>query len=242
MKGFCLYHLKDFETFTDEQKQKLIQHHSKTLRIIERQSSASTFFEQPLNFVNHVKDGQHVVLFYEEIEYGKRISSEFIKSGLEHNKRCSYVSDEDAEEVRRELADDGIDVNKFSLNGLLNIHKAPDLINNFPKKSLTNKNGLGITSAEPKQGQPDGTVFRWVNNINTDEQIESTLKWELEYRLKELKNGKTNLLCGYPVDNIIQVLSDSTGPFARWMNALLTMYDGVIFARRLWKGVAFNLD
>ena len=40
MKGFCLYHLKDFETFTDEQKQKLIQHHSKTLRILERQSSA----------------------------------------------------------------------------------------------------------------------------------------------------------------------------------------------------------
>jgi DcmR-like sensory protein len=64
MKGFCLYHLKDFE-----QKQKLIQHHSKTLRILERQSSASTFFEQPLNFVNHVKDGQHIVLFYEEIEY-----------------------------------------------------------------------------------------------------------------------------------------------------------------------------
>ena len=85
-------------------------------------------------------------------------------------------------------------------------------------------------------------MFRWVNNINTDEQIESTLKWEHEYRLKELKNGKTNLLCGYPVDNIIQVLSDSTGPFARGMNALLTMYDGVIFARRLWKGVAFNLD
>ena len=82
MKGFCLYHLKDFETFTDEQKQKLIHHHSKTLRIIERQSPATTFFRQPLNYVNHVKDGQHIVLFYEEIEYAKKISLEFIKSGL----------------------------------------------------------------------------------------------------------------------------------------------------------------
>lgn len=195
-----------------------------------------------MNFVNHVKDGQHIVLFYEEIEYAKKISSEFIKSGLEHNKRCSYVSDEDAEVVTRELADDGIDVNKISLNGLLNIRKAPDLIDNFPKKSLTNKNGLGIKSAKPKPRQPDRAVFRCVNNINTDEQIESTLKWEHEYRLKELKNGKTNLLCCYPLDNIIQVLSDSTGPFAKWMNALLTTYNGVIFARRLWKGVAFNLD
>lgn len=124
MKGFCHYHLKDFETFTDEQKQKLIHHHSKTLRIMERQSPATTFFRQPLNYVNHVKDGQHIVLFYEEIEYAKKISLEFIKSGLEHNKMCSYLSDEDAEEVTRELADDGVDINKFSLNGFLNIYKA----------------------------------------------------------------------------------------------------------------------
>ncbi len=242
MKGFCLYHLKDFETFTDEQKQTLIKHHSKTLRILERESSASTFFEQPLNFVNHVKDGQHIVLFYEEIEYAKKISSEFIKSGLERNKMCSYVSDEDAEEVTRNLADDGVDINKFSSNGLLNFYKLPGLINNFQKSFISNKNGLSISSAKLNPGQLDTIVFRCVQNINTDEQLESTLKWEHEYRLKELKNGKTNLLCCYPVDSIIQVLSSSTGPFARWMNVLLTMYDGVIFARRLWKGVAFNLE
>jgi hypothetical protein len=29
---------------------------------------------------------------------------------------------------------------------------------------------------------------------------------------------------------------------ATWMNDLLEIYDGVIFARRFWKGVAFNLD
>jgi hypothetical protein len=234
MKGFCLYHLKDFETFTDEQKQKLIQHHSKTLRISASQSSASTFFEQPLNFIKHVKDGQHIVLFYEEIEYAKKFLQNLSKAGL---KMCNYVSYDDAEDVTRELADNGIDINKPSLN----IYNAPDLINNFPKNFLTNKNKL-MTSAKLKPGQPDRILFRIVRNINTDEQIESTLKWEREYRLKELKNGKTNLLCCYAVDSIIRALSDSTGPFARWKNALLTTYDGVIFARRLWKGVAFNLD
>ena len=242
MKGFCLYHLKDFEGFTDEQKQKLIQHHSKTLRIKERQPTASTFFEQPLNFINHVKEGQHTVLFYEEIEYAKKISLEFIKSGLEYNKMCSYVSDEDTEEVKREMFDDGIDINKFSSNGLLNIYKVPSPINNFPKNFLTSKNGVRITSTKLKPEQLYKTVFRCPHDINTEEQMESTLKWEREYRLKELKNGDTNLLCCYPVDNIIQVLSDSTGPVAKWMNALLTMYDAVIFARRLWTGVAFNLD
>jgi MEDS: MEthanogen/methylotroph, DcmR Sensory domain len=33
MKGFCLYHQKDFDKFSDEQKQKLIEHHGKALKI-----------------------------------------------------------------------------------------------------------------------------------------------------------------------------------------------------------------
>jgi hypothetical protein len=33
MKGFCLYHQKDFEKFSDEQKQKLIEHHGKAIKI-----------------------------------------------------------------------------------------------------------------------------------------------------------------------------------------------------------------
>jgi hypothetical protein len=34
MKGFCLYHQKDFDKFSEEQKQKLIEHHDKALKII----------------------------------------------------------------------------------------------------------------------------------------------------------------------------------------------------------------
>jgi hypothetical protein len=35
MKGFCLYHQKDFDQFSDEQQQKLIDSHGKALKIIE---------------------------------------------------------------------------------------------------------------------------------------------------------------------------------------------------------------
>ena len=37
MKGFCLYHQKDFDNLSDEQKQKLIEHHGKALKIMEIQ-------------------------------------------------------------------------------------------------------------------------------------------------------------------------------------------------------------
>ena len=33
LKGFCLYHQKDFDKFSDEQKQKLVEHHGKALKI-----------------------------------------------------------------------------------------------------------------------------------------------------------------------------------------------------------------
>jgi hypothetical protein len=69
----------------------------------------------------------------------------------------------------------------------------------------------------------------------------SNLKWEYDYRFKNLKNFGTTLVCTYPVNDIIPTISDSIGPYGKWMNTLLEIYDGVIFARRFWKGVAFNL-
>ena len=34
MKGFCLYHQKDFDKLSEQQKQKLIEHHGKAIKII----------------------------------------------------------------------------------------------------------------------------------------------------------------------------------------------------------------
>jgi hypothetical protein len=239
MKGFCLYHQKDFDSFSREQKQKLNEHHGMVLNIIEK-TICSAFFKQPLNYVHHVKECQHIVLFYEEVEYARVISFEFIKGGLEDNKMCSYLSDEEVETVIREMAYNGIDVNKFTMNGLLHIYQ-------FPCKTHTRNTRIKehdlekIISNFTRPGQGDRIVFKCYQ-INTQEQTKSNLNWEREYRLKELKNRTTSILCTYPVENIIPELSDSTGAHAKWMSTLLNMYDGVIFARRFWKGVAFNLD
>jgi hypothetical protein len=34
MKGFCLYHQKDFDKFSDEQQKKLIEHHGRAIKIM----------------------------------------------------------------------------------------------------------------------------------------------------------------------------------------------------------------
>jgi hypothetical protein len=50
------------------------------------------------------------------------------------------------------------------------------------------------------------------------------------------------MICTYPVNNILFTISDSIGDFGKWMGSILELYDGVIFARKLWKGLAFALD
>lgn len=204
---------------------------------------SSALFEQPLNFVHQIEEGKHIVLFYEELEYAKMISYQFIKSGLAHMKDCSYLSEEEIESAKREMVDSGIDVKRFSQNNQLHIYQVSSLTD-YPRDVLTNEQ-KDLTSAllnkPSKSGQTDRIVLRCVYKVENDEQIKSNLKWEHDYRFKNLKDLGTTLVCTYPVNDIIPTISDSTGPYGKWMNTLLEIYDGVIFARKFWKGVAFNL-
>jgi len=40
----------------------------KVLNIIGKKTVGSVFFKWPLNYVHHIKECQHIVLFYDEIE------------------------------------------------------------------------------------------------------------------------------------------------------------------------------
>ncbi|MBV9179592.1 MAG: MEDS domain-containing protein [Nitrososphaeraceae archaeon] len=217
-------------------------------------SDSSALFQQPLNFVHGIEAGKHIVLFYEELEYAKIISFQFIKNGLAHQKDCSYVSEEEEEAVKREMLDNGIDVKKFMQNKQLHIYQVTSLTDYNPgdspgkikereeeaeaQDSIYNDAILRNLS---KAGQPDRIVLRYIYKVNSEEQIKSNLKWEHDYRFKNLKNIGATVVCVYPVNDIIPTISDSTGPFGKWMHDLLEIYDGVIFARRFLKGVAFRL-
>ncbi|HZA06346.1 MAG TPA: hypothetical protein VE619_01470 [Nitrososphaeraceae archaeon] len=215
----------------------------------------SSFFEQPLTFVNKVEEGKHIVLFYEELEYAKVISFQFIKSGLLHQKDCSYLSEEEITSVKREMSDSRIDVKKFIQNNQLHIYQVTSLTDYHPRE--TELVGEGEGERQGKQNTADDTtilnnpskirksdriVLRCIYNVNTEEQIKSNLRWEYDFRCKDLKHTGTTLVSSYPINDIIPTISDLTRPYGKWMSTLLEIYDGVIFARRFWKGVAFNLN
>ena len=215
----------------------------------------SALFQQPLNFVHQIEQGKHIVLFYEELEYAKMISFQFIKSGLTNKKDCSYLSEEEIESVKREMSDSGVAVKKFTKNKQLHIYQVSSLTDYNPRDAHNGQtepiavdgenkttDDTAILKNPSKICQSDRIVLRCVYKINTQEQIKSNLKWEHDYRFKNLKDTGTTVVCTYPVNEIIPTISDPTGPYGKWMNTLLELYDGVIFARRFWKGVAFNLD
>jgi hypothetical protein len=214
----------------------------------------SSFFEQPLSFVNKVEEGKHIVLFYEELEYAKMISFQFIKDGLIHQKDCSYLSEEEVELVKTEMSDIGIGVNKFTSNNQLHIYQVTSLTDYYhpreemeliedrkEKRKHAAADNTTILRNPSKIRKSDRIVLRCVYNVDTEEQIKSNLRWEYDFRCKNLKHSGTTLVSSYPINDIISTISDSTGSYGKWMSTLLELYDGAIFARKFWKGVAFNL-
>jgi hypothetical protein len=213
----------------------------------------STFFEQPLSFVHRIEEGKHIVLFYEELEYAKMILFQFVKSGLLDQKDCSYLSEDEEELVKREMSDSTIDVKKFTHNDQLHIYQVTSLTDYYHPREETELIEDG--KAKRKQAAADNTtilrnpseirksdriVLRCVYNVNTEEQITSNLRWEYDFRCKNLKRSGITLVSSYPINDIISTVSNSTGPYGKWMSTLLELYDGAIFARKFWKGVAFN--
>jgi hypothetical protein len=194
-------------------------------------------FEQPFNFVRKVKHGKHIVLFYEEPEYARMILFEFIKSGLNKGEHCIYVSEEDKEIVKREMSDAGISIK----NDLLLIHQIPNLATTGISQITLERLSQITLHPWTKEDQPERVVLRCIFKTDTEEQIRSNLKWEHDYRYMGLKGLQGTMICTYLVNNIIPTILDSRG-YGQWMNNLLEIYDGVIFARKFWKGVAFSLD
>ena len=141
---------------------------------------------------------------------------EFIKGGLIQKEQCLYVSEEDNETVKREMTDGGIQVDEFIKNDLLSIHQILNL--SSPQISQIPLERLAQITLHPwtKKDQQGRVILSCIFKTDTEEQIRLNLKWENDYRYRDLKGLRDTMICTYPVDNIIPTISD-TGSYGKWM-------------------------
>ena len=183
---------------------------------------------RPEKFLNSVKN--HLVLFYEESMYAKRIMYQFIKNGLANGESCIYAMDEEPELVEREMLDFGIDTIKFKEKNLLHIYQT-ELITNFNNIIQVAKNTLGKFFADSQP--PYRIVSRIVPQVNTKEGIMTEIKLEKWFQ-SNFSQYDCTFLCPYLISKIESINHNE------WMQELVDTHHIVILAPSSETGFAFK--
>jgi hypothetical protein len=74
---------------------------------------------------------RHIVMFYEEPEYAKLVQMRFLDDGLNRGECCVYAARDEGDLLltKREMADQGIDIDKYIMSGLLQFYiRKPHII------------------------------------------------------------------------------------------------------------------
>lgn len=162
---------------------------------------------------------KHLVMFYEEPEYARKIQLRFINDGLKRGECSVYAArdDDDLVLTKRDMKDSGIDVEKFSASGHLQFYlNKPQIVD----AESYNKGIAAFREAVAKQlsksrNNPTSTLpkIRGVGSIhrdlfyNNDVEINhpmasSQLLTERLFQLNNTASFDGLWLCAYHVDDI----------------------------------------
>ena len=219
-------------------------------------------FNKPLDFIKDINNGKHIVVFYEDTEYARTIILKYIENGLLNGEQCFFLStNEDNKFIKREIQESInetsskiIDIDKYIEYSLLYISSFTDIYN-YPNgvenaiKDIINI--IKIPSSPYFYNTFEGIhkkitkkiALKCLHKVETIEQIKNNIVWERNYRNTILRDALPNcsIICSYPIKDILSTIKGESPIYSEWMANLLEIYDAVIYARRYWKGAAFNL-
>ena len=193
-------------------------------------------YTSPLFFIDSLSrcNYKHIVLYYENYEYSKKIQFKFIKNGLLNIENCIYITqDDNISSIENEMISHGIDVDTFYEKGFLHIYKMPNLLD-YQKgvmKGFDEFMEKILSGLKP----PYRLVGRIIDVINTKEQIEANLEIEKNLHSKfDQFNGI--VLCTYDVRKI------PTNTNAKWLEDILNSHHSAIFVTETpEQGIAFDM-
>lgn len=192
-----------------------------------------SIYKDPLTFIDTIDNSKHIVLCYENQQYGKKIQLRFIKNGLQKGENCIFITcDDDSELIESEMVNYGIDVEGFYKKGLLDVWKAPNIMDHSDEvirdaEGIIDKVFYGLAS-------PFRLVARMFDKIKTEEQIIANTVLERLFNSK-FERFKGLLLCPYDLNN------NPLESNRRWVESILENHHSVIFITdAVEEGIAFD--
>ena len=192
----------------------------------------------PLRFVDSLCDhtcNKHILLLYEDAEYGRKIQFRFIKNGLLKGEHCIFSTPEDnIEFIKNEMTDNyGIDVEYFTKKkNLLHLYKITNPMNNQEGELKGFQEIMNTILADSKP--PFRVVARGIPEVLTQEQILANINIERTYHTS-FHNFPGYLMCPYPVDKM------ERKKHGKWLIDILQYHHAAIFAPKLGQGIGFNI-
>ncbi len=200
-------------------------------------------FNEPLKFIDSLEKRKHIVLYYDNLMYGKKIQMKFIRNGLIKGEKCIYTThnDDNIRLIENEMMNNGIDVKNYYKKGLLTIFIMPDLLEH-PKGVL--KGSEEIVDKMLSNLNPNKSfrlIIRMIDKLNTKDRIKYNLALEQYYHSKfDSFNGL--VLCPYYVNQ------NPTNTNGKWVETILDNHHSAIFVTDIeddssigFGGIAFDM-
>ncbi len=97
--------------------------------VFHNEKDCNNVYMEPLKFVDILDTNKHIVLYYENEEFGRKIQYRFIRNGLKKGDTCIYtIHDDNISLIEDDMKNNGIEVEVNTKRGLLKIFKIPNIM------------------------------------------------------------------------------------------------------------------
>ena len=173
----------------------------------------------PIKFLDSLDTQKHVILAYDDQDFGNMIQFRFINNGLVKGENCIYLTHGDPKIIRDEMEESGINVKGFVRKNLLHIMKisSPE---RHPGGILAGYENI-VKQATSNKKPP----YRMVGKIIPDTRIEEAMSVQITIeRMAHTNFEKFNatVLCTYDFNEI------PVNDYKLWLNRLFSYHHAAI--------------
>lgn len=184
-------------------------------------------------FVNSLNSNRHLFQAITDSKNATKTQLQFINNGLLKNEYCIYLTHENPNKIKNKMREFGINVDKFTKNGLLHIHTVPDLLKH-PSGSLVGFQEF-FNKILPNPEFRFRIVGRAVKNLATERGRKAEMEIEqFVHSSFDKMNGM--ILCNYEYEKL-----GGKGAMSFVLH-ILNYHDGAIFSTICEPNFAYDIN